>query len=172
MDHVPFFSRLFRFVRHFADVPYYVPFRGRNKEYLSSRTLLSQLLTQLLKPEMARILLKIIGHFRNQNVGQRKDLVGNVRCPTLQCHSISMRAVLKSDWSRGGLRIDLRSVFISCQNQLPSSRSFNDSNVPEKKLSEKNIYRKQKYVIWIKMFGKLLEMLGKIFNKIENYQKR
>ena len=92
-----------------------MPFRGQNKEYLSSQTLLSQLLTQLLKPEMARILLKIIGHFRNQNVGQGKDLVGNVQCPTFQCHSISMRtgpAVLKSDWSRGGLRIELRSVFL------------------------------------------------------------
>ena len=125
MDHVPFFSRLFRFVRHFADSPYYMPFRGRNKEYLSSRTLPSQLLTQLLKPEMARILLKISGHLRNQNVGQRKDLVGNVRCPTFQCHSISMKAgpaILKSDWSRGGLRIDLRFVLFlaktSCQARV------------------------------------------------------
>ena len=48
---MPFFSRLFRFVRHFADAPYYMPFCGQNKEYLSSQTLLSQLLTQLLKPE-------------------------------------------------------------------------------------------------------------------------
>ena len=54
--------------------------------------MLRHLFTQLLKPEMDQIFLKIIGHFRNQSVGQSKDLVRNVRCPTF----ISITVVYKA----------------------------------------------------------------------------
>ena len=85
------------------------------------------------------------------------------------CHSIRMGAglaVFKSDWSRASLRVS------PYKDQLLSSSSLTDTNALRNTRRKAEAHQEQYFTkMWIRIFRKFSEMLGKNFGKFSDQSK-